>query len=296
MKHGADQPAEISEAPPTDEPPLRPPGEPPTRRNGRPAWLVPVGIALGTSAVVTGLSYGMPDKYAATAVGLGFLAATYWVALRRDHPRPPTTTGSRSAACSTPSRSLREWSRVTPLALWRGPLASRWPSFPFWFAYRWWWKPRHAFESGSLPSLGDDVLGQLLVIALPEEAFYRGYLQTALDDALKPRIKILGATIGWGLDLERAVCVGDFATEAHPNRLAVFFPALVFGWLRARTGGIGAGIVFHALCNLFAAYLARSYGDGDARAISPLDSTSHAITRSGLLSVVGRSIRDRFCT
>jgi membrane protease YdiL (CAAX protease family) len=42
----------------------------------------------------------------------------------------------------------------------------------------------------------------------------------------------------------------------------VFFPALLFGWLRARTGGIGAPVVFHALCNLFADYLAKSYGFG----------------------------------
>ena len=264
MKHGADQPAEISEAPPTDEPPLRPPGEPPTRRNGRRAWLVPVGIGLGTSAVVTGLSYGMPDKYAATAVGLGFLAATYWVALRRDHPLAPDHYGLALGGLLDPEPiSPRRVAGDTARALaWAVGLALA--IFPlFWFAYRWWWKPRHAFESGSLPSLGDDVLGQLLVIALPEKAFYRGYLQTALDDALKPRIKILGATVGWGLLISSVLfALGHFATEAHPNRLAVFFPALVFGWLRARTGGIGAGIVFHALCNLFAAYLARSYGLG----------------------------------
>ena len=48
-------------------------------------------------------------------------------------------------------------------------------------------------------------------------------------------------------------------TEPHPARLAVFFPALLFGWLRARTGGIGASVVFHALCNLFSATLARGY-------------------------------------
>ncbi|HEV8550364.1 MAG TPA: CPBP family glutamic-type intramembrane protease, partial [Polyangiaceae bacterium] len=39
-------------------------------------------------------------------------------------------------------------------------------------------------------------------------------------------------------------------------------PALLFGWLRARTRGIGASVALHALCNLFASYLARSYGLG----------------------------------
>ena len=58
----------------------------------------------------------------------------------------------------------------------------------------------------------------------------------------------------------RRIAIGHLLTEVNPNRLAVFFPALVFGWLRSRTRGIGAGVVFHALCNLYASYLARSYG------------------------------------
>jgi membrane protease YdiL (CAAX protease family) len=56
--------------------------------------------------------------------------------------------------------------------------------------------------------------------------------------------------------------LGHLATELNPNRLAVFFPALLFGWLRSRTRGVGASITLHALCNLFASYLARSYGFG----------------------------------
>ena len=41
---------------------------------------------------------------------------------------------------------------------------------------------------------------------------------------------------------------------------AVFFPALVFGWLRARTGGIGASMLFHALCNVYSQALGRGFG------------------------------------
>ncbi|MFI5301533.1 MAG: type II CAAX prenyl endopeptidase Rce1 family protein, partial [Polyangiales bacterium] len=47
------------------------------------------------------------------------------------------------------------------------------------------------------------------------------------------------------------------ATVHDPARLAVFFPSLLFGWMRARTGGIGAGIAFHAACNLLSDGLAR---------------------------------------
>lgn len=227
-------------------------------------WLRPLAVALATTALVTALSYGMPDAYAATAVGLGFLAATYAVALRRSHPLPPEHYGLGLGGLLdpeplSPSRIAKESARALGWAL--GLALAIFPLF--WIGYVWWWKPRHTFVPGALPAIGDDVLGQLLVIALPEEAFYRGYLQTALDDAWKPRWKILGAELGWGVLVSSALfALGHFATEVHPNRLAVFFPALVFGWLRARTKGVGAGIVFHALCNLFAAYLARSYGMG----------------------------------
>ncbi len=99
------------------------------------------------------------------------------------------------------------------------------------------------------------------MIALPEEAFYRGYLLTALDDIWPPARRLLGARVGLGLVVSSAVfALGHLLTEFNPSRLAVFFPALVFGWLRARTGGVGAAILFHAFCNLFASYLARGYG------------------------------------
>ena len=38
--------------------------------------------------------------------------------------------------------------------------------------------------------------------------------------------------------------VRDLATEPHPAKLATFFPGLLFGWLRAWRGGIGAAIAF----------------------------------------------------
>jgi membrane protease YdiL (CAAX protease family) len=53
--------------------------------------------------------------------------------------------------------------------------------------------------------------------------------------------------------------VGHLFTELNAARLAVFFPSLVFGFLRARTKGIGASVAFHAMCNLFSAYLLHSY-------------------------------------
>jgi len=107
----------------------------------------------------------------------------------------------------------------------------------------------------------DAVLGQLIVVALPEEAFFRGYVQTAFDRSFRGRVRILGADVGMGLVLSSAIfAFGHLATVWNPARLAVFFPSLVFGWMRARTGGIGAGVLFHATCNLLSDGLARGAG------------------------------------
>ena len=125
-----------------------------------------------------------------------------------------------------------------------------------------WWHPGTKFALELHPrDFGSDVMGQLLLIALPEEAFYRGYLQTRLDDAIPPKWKVLGATIGPSLFIGAAIfAIGHVITIRAPARLGVFFPALIFGWLRARTGGIGAGVVFHAFCNIYSELLGRGYG------------------------------------
>ena len=44
----------------------------------------------------------------------------------------------------------------------------------------------------------------------------------------------------------------------QPWRLATFFPGLLFGWLRARTGGVAAPAVAHALSNLLVLFLEAS--------------------------------------
>jgi hypothetical protein len=99
------------------------------------------------------------------------------------------------------------------------------------------------------------------VVALPEEAFFRGYLQTALDDRSPPKLRLWGAALGPGVLVSSALfAVGHFLSVPDVGRLAVFFPSLLFGWLRARTGGIGASVVCHALCNLYVVMLGAGYG------------------------------------
>jgi CAAX protease family protein len=227
----------------------------------RPSWRRPIAITVGTTLVVTLLSR-LPDSFSATAVGFGFLAATYWLVLRRDDDVRIARYGLSFAGLFNPeplsaARILRE-SGVA--VLWAFGLAAIFFP-PFWFGFVWWWKIQVPFHAARLSTVSNDFLGQVLVIALPEEAFYRGYLQSSLDEVWRPRLRVLGAELGPGLLVSSALfAAGHLCTEFNAARLAVFFPSLVFGWLRSRTRGVGAGIVFHALCNLFASYLGQSYG------------------------------------
>jgi uncharacterized protein len=225
------------------------------------SWRWPIAIAVATTLGVALLSK-MPDSVSATAVGFGFLAATYWLVLRNDDSAYIARHGLCFAGLFDPeplslARIARESARAI---LWAVGLAAICLP-PFWFGFLWWWQIQVPFHAARSSLLGNDLLGQLLVIALPEEAFYRGYLQSSLDEIWRPRWRVLGADIGPGLLVSSALfAAGHLCTEFNAARLAVFFPSLVFGWLRARTRGVGAGIVFHALCNLFASYLGQSYG------------------------------------
>lgn len=93
---------------------------------------------------------------------------------------------------------------------------------------------------------------QLILVALPEEWFYRGYLQQRFDNAFGTPWRILGANLGWGW-LLASVCfaLGHLVLDARPERLAVFFPSLLFGYMKARTGSVFAPTLFHALSNVW---------------------------------------------
>ena len=43
----------------------------------------------------------------------------------------------------------------------------------------------------------------------------------------------------------------NFLVDLNPARLGVFFPALAFGWLRARRGTIVAPVLAHGMSNVF---------------------------------------------
>lgn len=95
------------------------------------------------------------------------------------------------------------------------------------------------------------VLDQVFVVALPEEFFYRGYLQERLKQAWgRGRLMLLGVPVGAAFWLTQGLFAVGHLGEFHPWRLAVFFPAILFGWLKERTGSIGPAIIVHAWSNL----------------------------------------------
>ena len=132
---------------------------------------------------------------------------------------------------------------------------------PFALGFWLWHAPVRPFAIALPPDLGSYLLTQLLVVALPEEALFRGYVQSRLSEGLERPVRVLGVQLSWPAWLLQAALFAllHFAVEPFPARLAVFFPALAFGWLRSLRGGIGASAVFHALCNLLSDVLARSW-------------------------------------
>lgn len=102
------------------------------------------------------------------------------------------------------------------------------------------------------------LLIQFLLIALPEEIFYRGYLQTRLQMRFG-RFPLFGGDIGPAVWVTSALfALGHLIAIPSAGRLAVFFPSLLFGWLRDRTGSVVAPIVLHALSNVLLALLNRT--------------------------------------
>jgi hypothetical protein len=95
-------------------------------------------------------------------------------------------------------------------------------------------------------------------VAIAEEFFYRGYLQERLEARFGRRWRIAGAQLGPGWLLATALFALGHLVDPAPWRLGTFFPGLLFGWMRARTGSIAGAALFHFLSNLWLALLEAS--------------------------------------
>ncbi|MFO0613540.1 MAG: MrtC family glutamic-type intramembrane protease [Polyangiaceae bacterium] len=219
-----------------------------------------VAATFVTTAIVTLASYVAPKDYSATAVGMIFLGATYVLVLRHSaafiRAHGLALGGLFEPRQLDPKELFVDAVKALGVALLLFAVVAA----PFVIGFRFYFHARGSFDFSTLKSIPKDALGQMLVIALPEEAFFRGYLQTSLDTLFVAKRRILGADLSLALPLASLIfAVGHVLTRPDPSRLAVFFPALVFGYLRARTKGIGTSLCFHALCNLLSGALAEGY-------------------------------------
>ena len=118
--------------------------------------------------------------------------------------------------------------------------------------------PRH------LPFTHDPVatlLGEVVAVALTEELFFRGYVQTRVADALgldgftrsrKPPFADAARVV---LITSALFALTHVIAEPGLGRAAVCFPSLLFGAVRIGRGGIGAAVALHAIFNVFERYL-----------------------------------------
>jgi len=126
-------------------------------------------------------------------------------------------------------------------------------------AYKWWFSRTQDFRLHLPADFWKECVGFIFLVALPEEAFYRGYLQTRLDKVFKKKVKILGAEVGWSVVVAAAFFAVGHLVDPRLDKLGTFFPGLVFGWMRARTGSIAGAVAFHALCDIWAEVLRYGY-------------------------------------
>ncbi|HEY4223390.1 MAG TPA: CPBP family intramembrane glutamic endopeptidase, partial [Myxococcota bacterium] len=116
---------------------------------------------------------------------------------------------------------------------------------PFAIAHHYW--QMHFGAAGYHFTVPPDILSTLakntFLIALPEEMFYRGFLEHRLDKLWPTKHHV------WIIPLSRTVflasvlfALGHFLGEYNPARLGPFFPAFVFSGLTRKSGSITGAV------------------------------------------------------
>jgi len=134
------------------------------------------------------------------------------------------------ARASGPGRSVASFALLAGAGAIAFSLFVRLPLPPAIFPYQ-----------GTVPLTAAMAAHHLLLVALPEEVFFRGYLFDAFEEA------------GWEPVLPVALlfAIGHFAIAPSPFRLLTFFPALLLGWGRKSSGNVYVPTAVHFLFNLF---------------------------------------------
>ena len=108
--------------------------------------------------------------------------------------------------------------------------------------------PAISGDHGDVPLTAAMAAHHLLLVALPEEVFFRGYLYDAFEEAGREPV----------VPVALLFAIGHFVIAPSPFRLLTFFPALLLGWGRRRSGNVYVPTAVHFLYNLFPALIGGS--------------------------------------
>lgn len=92
------------------------------------------------------------------------------------------------------------------------------------------------------------IIQHLLLVAVPEEVFFRGYLQEEVGNNVRA-ILIVSALFAIGHLVTR--CLGmECSGSAYLENILTFFPSLAMGFMYFVSGTLWANIIFHFLANI----------------------------------------------
>lgn len=119
---------------------------------------------------------------------------------------------------------------------------------------------RHYVPGLFLHSFFNNGLYQILVVALPEEYFFRSYLQENLNFFWTKKWILKGISFGPALFITSFVfALSHSLIHFQWWHGLIFFPSLLFGLLYEKRKTITASVIFHALCNLFSSWVFQHY-------------------------------------
>ncbi len=92
------------------------------------------------------------------------------------------------------------------------------------------------------------IILQLFLVAVPEEVFFRGYLQEKMGNTVKG---VLVVSLLFAVGHFVTGCVGGGLGGVNcAKTLLTFFPSIVMGYVYATSGTLWGNIIFHFLSNI----------------------------------------------
>jgi uncharacterized protein len=232
-----------------------------------PAWLPKRAVAevftlWGLGFVGVALGMAVSPTAAKIVATLGFLYLPVWAMRRRDEDYPDYGLSADNLTRDI-GQALLVSAIVFPLfVLGYVAFTKLLPFLPVE-----WVRLLTPYQSAELPAFAwrwparfpEYVIDAIFVVALPEEFFYRGYVQTRLRDAWPEGKVWLGARFGKAFWVTAILFALGHLAILQVWRLAVFFPALLFGFMRERSGSVVGAALVHAASNLLIMVLDASF-------------------------------------